>query len=128
MALKDMAYDHPTYITRHAVPIELPATAASTSVAKFPAFNAMRIKSISAMVKTAGTSTAAGYGIFNGTASVGFISASTNAALAVLSPLVQNIVLASGGYLDIKTVAESATMAATACVEFEFVAGASVTA
>ncbi len=117
MAVQNLRYDHPAYITRQFIPVPLVATAASTTVAKFPAFTTMKIKSIGILVTIAGTATAASYDILNGTSSVGNINLSTNAALYT-TQLTTDITLSSGGYLDIKTAAASATMAAIATVEF----------
>lgn len=124
---KSMAYDHPQYITRQFVGVPLPATAASTSVFKFAAFTSIRIKRIEVIVKTVGTADAAGYDILNGTSSVGSVNVGTNAAAVFGTGLTSDISLTSGGYLDIKTKAASATMATDAVIEFEVVAGADVT-
>jgi len=128
MATKTMSYDHPTYITRQSAPLGLPATAASTAVQKFVAFTDMKIKSIQAAVNIAGTATAAGYDIYNGTSSVGEFLAGTSAAGSVLTAIASDITLASGGFLDVKTKAASATLAASALIEYEIIPGASVTA
>lgn len=128
MATKSMAYDHPAYTVRGAVPIQSPAIAASTSSAKFVAFTSMKIKSIQGIVNIAGTATAAGYDILNGTSSVGEFLAGTSAALSAMTAIASDISLTSGGYLDIKTKAASATLAASFTVEYEIVPGAAVTA
>jgi hypothetical protein len=128
MATKNMAYDHPAYTARQFQVVPLPATAASTSVLKFAAFTSLKIKRIEVIVKVAGTADAAGYDILNGTSSVGSIGVGTNAAAAYGTGLTQDISLSSGGYLDIKTKAASATMATDAVIEFELTPGANVTA
>ena len=128
MATKSMSYDHPTYVTRQAAPLNCPAVAASTSAAKFVAYTSMKIKSIQAAVNIAGTNTGAGYDIYNGTSSVGAFVASTNAAGSVLTAIASDISLTSGGFLDVKTNALSATLAASMLIEYEVVPGASVTA
>lgn len=122
-----MAYDHPQYIVRQAAHIKLPATAASTSVAKFLAFTAMKIKSVNAIVGIAGTHTAAGWDFLNGTSSVAGVTAGTSVAATLLTEASFNTTLASGGYLDIKTKADSATLAGDIMIEYEFVPGANVT-
>ena len=127
MATKNMAYDHPAYVTRHSMHIKLPATAASTSVAKFLAFTTMKIKSVNAIVGIAGTHTAAGWDLANGTTSVAGFTAGTTAALGVLTEASFNATLNSGGYLDIKTKADSATLAGDIMIEYEIVPGANVT-
>ncbi len=128
MATKSMSYDHPTYVTRQAAALGLPATAASTAVNKFVAFTDMKIKSIQGAVNIAGTATAAGYDIYNGTSSVGAFTAGTSAAGSVLTAISSDITLASGGFLDVKTKADSATLAASLLLEYEIIPGASVTA
>ena len=128
MATKSMSYDHPTYVTRQSAPLNCPAVAASTSAAKFVAYTSMKIKSIQGAVNIAGTATAAGYDIFNGTSSVGEFVAGTSAAGSVLTAIASDISLTSGGFLDVKTKAASATLAASFNLEYEVVPGASVTA
>lgn len=126
MATKNMAYDHPAYQARLVAGVPLPATAASTSVFKFAAFTSIRIKSINVIVKTAGTADAAGYDILNGTSSIGSIGVGTNAAAVFGTGLTTDVALSSGGYLDIKTKAASATMACDAVIEFQLDPGANV--
>lgn len=128
MATKSMAYDHPTYTARCVANVPLPATAASTSVFKFLAFTDMKVKSVNVIVKTAGTADAAGYDLLNGTSSVASIGVGTAAAAASGTAATTDITLSSGGYLDIKTKAASATMATDAFIEYEIVPGANVTA
>jgi hypothetical protein len=128
MATKSMMYDHPTYVTRQAAPLNLPAIAASTSAAKFVAYTSLKIKSIQGAVNIAGTATAAGYDILNGTSSVGEFLTGTSAAGSVFTAIASDISLSSGGFLDVKTKAASATVAASLLIEYEVVPGASVTA
>lgn len=127
MAKKTMSYDHPAYLVRPLAHINLPASSASASVTKFAAFTSMKIKSIGAIVNVAGTDTGAGWDILNGTTSVGQIVASTNAAASILTQFEGDIALSSGGYLDIKTKAASATLAGALTVEYELTPGANVT-
>ena len=128
MATKSMAYDHPQYTVHGAAPLNLPAAAASVSISKFAAFTSTKIKSIQGIVNIAGTATGAGYDILNGTSSVGEFLAGTGAAGSVLTAISSDISLSSGGYLDVKTKADSATLAASLMLEYEVVPGASVTA
>ena len=123
-----MSYDHPTYTARHVSPLNLPAVAASVTAGKFIAFTDMKIKRVDIGVNIAGTATAAGYDLFNGTSSLAQILAGTSSAGTILTPYTTDITLSSGGYLDIKTAAVSATMAASAQIEFEIIPGALVTA
>ena len=55
MATKSMAYEHPTYVVRQALP--LPVTVANTISAKFTAWTAMLVMSITLTTQVAGTST-----------------------------------------------------------------------
>lgn len=127
MATKSMAYDHPAYQVRGFTHINLPATAASTSVNKFAAYTSLKIKSIGAVINVAGTAAAAGWDILNGTTSVGALTAGTTAAAGVITQLATDIALTSGGYLDIKTKADSATLAGALTIEYELSPGADVT-
>lgn len=128
MATKSMAYDHPQYTVHGATPLNLPAVAASVSAGKFLAFTGMKIKSIQCIVNIAGTATAAGYDILNGTSSIGEFLAGTSAAGSVLTAITSDIALTSAGYLDIKTKAASATLSASLMIESEMTPGANVTA
>lgn len=128
MANKSMSYDHPTYVARHVVPIKLPAAAASTTTAKFVAFTDIKVKSVGIMTQIAGTVDAAGYDILNGTSSIGASVLGTVAVGGMGTTTFTEQTLASGGYLDFKTKAASATLAGEAYVEFEIIPGANVTA
>jgi hypothetical protein len=127
MATKSMAYDHPTYIVRNTAPLAVPAVAASVSAGKFIAFTGMKIKSIQAAVNIAGTAAGAGYDIYNGTTSIGAFAAGTSAAGSVLTAITTDIALTSGGFVDVKTKADSATLAASLAFEYEITPGATVT-
>ena len=127
MATKTLAYDHPAYLARYSAPVNCQAVAASTSAGKFVAFAAMKAKSIKGIVDIAGTNTAAGYDVYNGTTSIGEFVCSTNAAGSTLTALTPDATLAAGGYLDFKTKANSATLAASFVVEYELTPGAAIT-
>lgn len=126
MADTTLNYDHPTYVSRHLTPMALGAVAASTSARKWVQHSAIKIKKISAIVAIAGTHTSAGWDILNGTTSVGSITAGTTAALGILTALTQDISLSSGGYLDIKTKADSATLAGDVNIEWQYQFNANV--
>jgi hypothetical protein len=111
-------YDSPQYTVSQLNFMNLPAIAASTVALKWPAHCALKIKRLTAIVQVAGTATGAGYDVFNGTSSVGGLTLGTSAANSVVS-LTQNIVLASGGFFEVRTKANSATLAAGLNVEFE---------
>jgi len=65
MARKDLAYDHATYITRQCEPFGQNTAGGSVGLAKFVAFAALQILSVTATLVTAGTSTTTAW---NGTA------------------------------------------------------------
>ena len=126
MATKSMAYDQSTYTVRRMATIALPATAASTSVRKFVAFTDIKVKSIGGIIGVAGTATGAvmwGWSLHKGVTSYSVWSLNTDTATALM-PLVtvtSNITLASGEYLDFKTLAASATNTADLYIEYELI-------
>jgi hypothetical protein len=128
MATKSMSYDHPTYEARRVAPIKLPAGSASASISKFVAFTDIKVKSVNLVVQVLGTSDTAGYDLLNGTTSFGAIVTGTSAVGTALTAVVSDQTLSSGGYIDFKTKAESATLAAEGYVEYEVIPGANVTA
>ena len=65
MTTKSLAYDHAAYISRQPVAIGQNTAGGSTGLAKFVAFTAMQILSVTAALITAGTSTTTSW---NGTA------------------------------------------------------------
>lgn len=127
MATKSMRYDHPAYQARYSAAMPLGAVAASVSAGKFVAYTAMVVKSIRGVVDIAGTNTAAGYDILNGTTSFASVTVGTNAAGSALSVTMTEQTLAAGGYIDFKTLANSATTANSFIVEYELTPGATVT-
>jgi len=128
MAKKTKAYDNPVYQGRYSTAVGAPATAASTPVSKFVAFAALKVKSIRGNINVAGTNAAAGYDILNGTTSIGELVAGTNTAGSVLAAITPDAVLAENGFLEIKTKANSATLAASLMIEYEITPGAEITA
>lgn len=75
MTVKNMAYDHPSYITRQTVNIGVNVAGASTSpVNKFVAFTNMILYSVTASSLIAGSSTST-YTLNNGTATVTAVNA-----------------------------------------------------
>jgi len=128
MAKKTKAYDNPAYQARYSAPFRCPAIAASTTVGKFVAFAAMKIKSVRGNVDVAGTNAAAGYDIYNGTTSIGELVAGTNTAGSTLAAILPDATLAENGFIEIKTKANSATLAASLAFEYEITPGAEITA
>lgn len=57
MATKNMAYDHPAYLSRYSVTPDSAGGGATTNGARFVAFTAMKLKSMQLTVTTAGTAT-----------------------------------------------------------------------
>lgn len=114
-------YDHPDIAIARSQSLHLPATAATTVVTKFVAFAKMKIKSVRGGVLVAGTNTAAGYALLNGTTTVGAITAGTSTAGSALTGTITaaNATLAEGDQLDIKTLADSATLVSAITIEFQ---------
>ena len=121
-------YTHPDVNIARDQAIHLPATAASTIVTKFVAFAKMRIKAVRGGVLVAGTNTAAGYELLNGTTTVGSITAGTNTAGSALTGSITaaNAVLEEGAQLDIKTLANSATLVSAISIEYQLTGDADV--
>ena len=127
MATKTLSYDHPTYQVRPSAVVNCPAVAAEISAGKFVAFAAMKVKSIRGAVNVAGTADTAAYDLYNGTTSIGTIVMGTKTAGEALSYTTSDITLASGGFIDFKTIADSATLAASFTVEYQLTPGAAIT-
>ncbi len=113
-------YTDPQFRVNQGNQVNGPAVAASTVAAKFTAFAKTRILSVKGAVMVAGTNTAAGYELLNGTTTVGSITCGTNTAGAKVTGSVTaaNAVLEEGDVLDFKTLANSATLAAAFVVEY----------
>jgi hypothetical protein len=114
-------------LARYSAIVNLPAVAASKMAGKFIAFTAMKVKSIRGAVNIAGTADAAAYDVYNGTTSVGTIVMGTSTAGAAKAYSTSDITLAAGGFIDFRTIAASATMAASMILEYELVPGADLT-
>lgn len=127
MATDTLRYDHPTYLARHQVPVPVPAVAASTTAFRFLALAKMRVKSVNAIVRVAGTNAAAGWDLLNGTTSVAAITAGTNTASTVLTAVSTDIDVTAGSYLEIKTKANSATLTGDFYIEYEILPDGAVT-
>lgn len=127
MATKSMAYDHPTYTTRRCAVLKLPATTASTVAGKFLAFTNMTVKSINMGVDIAGTSTGHYRLTLNGTGSLGVFQTLASAAGYILPVVSSDIALASGQWIDFFTGPQSATVSASATIEYQIDPLANVT-
>jgi len=128
MATKSMSYDHPTYTCRHVAPLNLPAVAASVSAGKFLALVDMKIKQVNIVMNIVGTNDSAGYGIYNGTTSVGAITMGTSSVGHIGTAYATDISISAGSFLDIRTLANSATLSCSAAIEYEVTPGATVLA
>src|SRR5688572_28202860 len=124
MATKSMSYDHPQYTVAMSNSFACAAGANAVSVNKFVAYTTVLIKSLTAVVVTAGTSAAAGNGVIvkgiygNGTATtalatltLGTGTAATATNVAVSGTLTQGESLTFTNGTD-------ATGAALVCVEY----------
>jgi hypothetical protein len=79
---------------------------ATTEGAKFRSFQKIKLKQVHAAVITAGTATAHGYNVFQGTTSVGAIALGTSAAGASASSGVLDLSVASMEQLSVKSLAD----------------------
>ena len=129
MANKSMAYDHCHYTVHQNKHVNCAIAAASTSIHVIPFKNGGIIKEITAGIIGAGTNAASGYGIYNGTTSVGALTVGTSTALSQVSAGLGDITIAAGGYLEIRTLANSATpQAVDLNIEWRPIPGSNVTA
>jgi hypothetical protein len=113
-------YNDPQFQINQGNQIKCPAGSASAVISKFTAFAKTRILSVRGGIMVAGTNTAAGYQLLNGTTVVGTIACGTSTAGAKVAGTITaaNAVLEEGDTLDFKTLANSATLAAEFVVEF----------
>jgi len=113
-------YTDPQFRVNQGAPIKCPAGSASAVVSKFVAFAKTRILAVRGGVMVAGTNTAAGYELLNGTTTVGSLVCGTNTAGSKITGTVTaaNAVLAEGDVLDFKTLANSDTLASEWMVEY----------
>ena len=103
------SYDHPSYITRQQIALgRTTAGASGVSIqAAFP--SAMRLRTVTASVVTAGTtaSAASGFIIKSGTTALGTISLSTNIAGVVASLADVNAIIPTGTVLSVTNGADA---------------------
>jgi len=100
-------YDSPNAdIRREALGQNEAGGGGTTEYAKFHSFQKMRLKKVHAVVTTAGTATGHGFGVFNGTTSIGTIALSTNAALSSASSALLDSDVASLGQVSVKSLAD----------------------
>lgn len=97
---------------------------ASASMQKFHFFQAAILKKVHATVVTAGTNAAAAVDIYNGTASVGTIVFGTNTAGTVLHSGALDASVAANSYVELKGIANSATLVGAFSIEYQTAADA----
>lgn len=115
----DHAYNHPNYqITRQLLTGPL-AGADAASIAKYHMFLAAKLKAVHGTVVTAGTDTAAAFDIYVGTASVGSLAFGTATAGSQAHTAVLDAAIPQNGVLEVKGKANSATLVASLCAEYE---------
>lgn len=113
-----MSYDGPNYARKESRANNV-AGAASASMTKFLYFAHTRVKKVHAIVNTAGTNTAAGIDIYNGTTSVGEITVGTGAAGVTASSGLLDATISALGFLEIKGKASSGTLNLSLAIEEE---------
>lgn len=115
----DHAYNHPNYaITRQLLTGNLTGADAA-SINKFHFFLAAKLKAVHGTVVTAGTDTAAAFDVYVGTASVGSLAFGTNTAGVQKHTAVLDAAVPQNGVVEIKGKANSATLVASLCLEYE---------
>jgi len=128
MTDKTMSYDHPHYIThRHKfVKCDVVATAIINTTVPFP--HGGVVKALTAGVTIAGTNDVAGWGVYNGTTSVGIVTVGTNAALSVVAGTLAEFTVADNSYIEFRNLATSNTLKGTIDIEWVPTVGSNVTA
>lgn len=99
-----MAYDSADFSLREINPNHITG-AAGASMQKFLMYRSTILKRVVAMVVTAGTNTAAGVDIYNGTTSVGTMTFGTNTAGSIIDSGALNVDVAAQSYIELKGVA-----------------------
>jgi hypothetical protein len=101
-----MSYDSPQYTMREEEFAGEAGGGATTEYTKFRRFQKMRMKAVHAVVTVAGTSTAHGLDIYNGTTSVGTLLLGTSAAGSIVDNTTVDFDVASGGQVSVKSLAD----------------------
>lgn len=123
-----MAYSEPNSTLRREINAPNITGAASASMAKFHMLQKTKLKSVSALVVTAGTHASAGIDIYNGTTSVGAITLGTSTAGSVAVSGAINATVADSSFIELKGKANSATLVASFAIEHEVFHDATKTA
>jgi hypothetical protein len=114
-----MAYDNPEFQEARELHTGHITGAAGASMQKFHFFQAARLKKVHALVVTAGTNTAAAVDVFVGTASVGSLAFGTNTAGTVLHSALLNATIPADGLVELKGIANSATLVGAFNIEYQ---------
>ncbi len=107
-----MAYDDPDFTIRQEQFAGEAGGAATTEYCKFRRFQKTRLKKVHASVTTAGTATAHGFDVYQGTSSVGTIALSTTAAAGAAGAVsassgLLDVTLAAGQQVSVKSLADA---------------------
>ncbi|MCE2724470.1 MAG: hypothetical protein ACK51V_00620 [bacterium] len=114
-----MGYSDPNNTVRREERINNLTGVASTSVQRLQFLQRGKLKSVAALINTAGTNAAAGFDIFVGTTSVGGITCGTNTAGVTVNTGAINAIIPQNGFVDIRGKANSATLNASLVLEYE---------
>jgi len=124
MALKDRPYTDPAYQARQQV--NFPAEAgggATTTYSRWIAMAAGKIRNVALVATVAGTTTAHGFDIMNGTTSLGAITLGTSAAGSTATSGDLNSAVAVGAVISLKSKADTVGKA-LGSLEWHFTPGA----
>lgn len=118
-----MSYDAPNYNVRQEYFAGEAGGGATTEYCKFRRFQKSRLKKVHASVTTAGTATAHGFDVYQGTTSIGTIALSTTAAAGAAGAVsassgLLDVTIAAGQQVSVKSLAD-ATGKAHIVYEFE---------
>ena len=114
-----MAYQDPAYQGSVEKSFGNTAGAASASVLRYAQFQKAKLKKVHAVINVAGTNAAAAADVYIGTASVGTIVLGINTAGAFLSSAAINADVAQGSLVELRGIANSATVNFSPTFEFQ---------
>ena len=114
-----MAYDDADFVIRREYQIPNVTGIASTMMRRAYFFQAARLKKVHALTVTAGTNDAAGVDILVGTTSVGSLTFGTETAGSLKHSALLDSTIPANGFVEIKGLANSATMVHSYALEYE---------
>lgn len=120
-------YAHPNCTVRREIHVNNITGIASATFQKIMLFQKAKLKRVKSLVVTAGTDTAAGVDIYNGTTSVGAITHGTDAANSVNDSGVLDVTVDQNSFIDLRGKANSATMVNSYVLELEVLPDATFT-